>query len=76
MRAFSSELHRLLAEAIEKLPSTDRIVIRHYYHAELTLHEISKVVSLHANLSIEVASHPTFAVLSGKVPATGARLPL
>jgi len=42
-----SELQRLLADAIEKMPSTERIVISLYYNEELTLREISKVVSLH-----------------------------
>jgi RNA polymerase sigma factor for flagellar operon FliA len=42
-----SELQRLLADAIEKMPRTERIVISLYYHEELTLREISKVVNLH-----------------------------
>ncbi|HUA20731.1 MAG TPA: FliA/WhiG family RNA polymerase sigma factor [Bryobacteraceae bacterium] len=42
-----SELQRLLAEAIEKMPRTERLVISLYYHEELTLREIAKVVSLH-----------------------------
>jgi RNA polymerase sigma factor for flagellar operon FliA len=42
-----SELQRLLAEAIEKMPRTERIVISLYYHEELTLREIAKIVSLH-----------------------------
>src|SRR5579871_2803908 len=42
-----SELQRLLADAIEKMPSTERTVISLYYHEELTLREISKVVNLH-----------------------------
>ena len=42
-----SELQRLLAEAIEKMPRTERIVISLYYHEELTLREISRVVNLH-----------------------------
>jgi RNA polymerase sigma factor FliA len=42
-----SELQRLLAEAIEKMPRTERIVIGLYYHEELTLREIAKVVNLH-----------------------------
>jgi len=42
-----TELQRLLAEAIEKMPRTERIVISLYYHEELTLREISKVVNLH-----------------------------
>jgi RNA polymerase sigma factor FliA len=42
-----SELQRLLADAIEKMPRTERIVISLYYHGELTLREIAKVVNLH-----------------------------
>jgi len=42
-----SELQRLLAGAIEKMPSTERTVISLYYHEELTLREISKIVNLH-----------------------------
>lgn len=42
-----SELQRLLAGAIEKMPRNERIVISLYYHEELTLREISKVVNLH-----------------------------
>jgi RNA polymerase sigma factor FliA len=42
-----SELERLLADAIEKMPRTERIVISLYYHEELTLREIAKVVNLH-----------------------------
>lgn len=42
-----SELQRLLAEAIEKMPYTEKIVVSLYYHEELTLREIAKVVNLH-----------------------------
>jgi RNA polymerase sigma factor for flagellar operon FliA len=42
-----SELRRVLAEAIEKMPRTERIVISLYYHEELTLREIAKVINLH-----------------------------
>jgi RNA polymerase sigma factor FliA len=42
-----SELQRLLSEAIEKMPPTEKIVISLYYHEELTLREIAKVVDLH-----------------------------
>lgn len=41
------ELQKLLAEAIEKMPHTERIVLSLYYHEELTLREIAKVVKLH-----------------------------
>lgn len=42
-----SELERILAEAIEKMPYVERTVLSLYYHEELTLREISKVVKLH-----------------------------
>jgi RNA polymerase sigma factor FliA len=43
----SSELQRLVADAIARMPRTERIVIILYYQEELTLREISKVVKLH-----------------------------
>jgi RNA polymerase sigma factor for flagellar operon FliA len=42
-----AELQKLLAEAIEKMPNTERIVLSLYYQEELTLREIAKVVKLH-----------------------------
>jgi RNA polymerase sigma factor for flagellar operon FliA len=42
-----AELERLLAQAIEKLPYVERTVLALYYHEELTLREIAKVVKLH-----------------------------
>ncbi|MBM3746274.1 MAG: FliA/WhiG family RNA polymerase sigma factor [Acidobacteria bacterium] len=42
-----AELERLLAEAIEKTPYIERTVLSLYYHEELTLREIAKVVNLH-----------------------------
>ena len=42
-----SELEKLLAEAIEQMPSMDRTVISLYYLEELTLREIAEVVHLH-----------------------------
>lgn len=42
-----SELKRVLAEAIEKMPYIERTVLGLYYHDELTLREIAKVVKLH-----------------------------
>jgi RNA polymerase sigma factor for flagellar operon FliA len=42
-----SEEQRLLAAAINKMPRLERIVINLYYHEELTLREIAKVVNLH-----------------------------
>ncbi len=42
-----SEEQRLLAAAVAKMPRAERIVITLYYHEELTLREIAKVVNLH-----------------------------
>ncbi len=42
-----SELERLLAEGIQKMPYVERTVLSLYYHEELTLREIAKVVELH-----------------------------
>lgn len=42
-----SELERLLNEAIERMPYVEKTVLSLYYHEELTLREISKVVRLH-----------------------------
>ena len=42
-----AELERLLAEAIDKMPQIEKTVLSLYYHEELTLREISKVVNLH-----------------------------
>lgn len=41
------ELQRLLADAIERMPQMERTVLSLYYHEELTLREISRVVKLH-----------------------------
>ncbi|MCP5114873.1 MAG: FliA/WhiG family RNA polymerase sigma factor [bacterium] len=42
-----SELERLLANAIEKMPYVERTILSLYYHEELTLREVAKVVKLH-----------------------------
>jgi RNA polymerase sigma factor for flagellar operon FliA len=42
-----SELERLLAEAIERMPPVERTVLSLYYHEEMTLREIAKIVDLH-----------------------------
>lgn len=42
-----AELERIVAEAISKMPYVERTVLGLYYHEELTLREISKVVKLH-----------------------------
>jgi RNA polymerase sigma factor for flagellar operon FliA len=42
-----SELKKLLAEAISKMPEIEKTVLSLYYHEELTLREISKILRLH-----------------------------
>jgi RNA polymerase sigma factor for flagellar operon FliA len=41
------ELQKLLAAAISKMPEIEKTVLSLYYHEELTLREISKIVNLH-----------------------------
>ena len=42
-----SELERLVAEGIERIPEIERTVLSLYYREELTLREIARVVNLH-----------------------------
>ena len=42
-----SELKRLLAESIARMPEVEKTVLGLYYHEELTLREISKILKLH-----------------------------
>jgi RNA polymerase sigma factor for flagellar operon FliA len=42
-----SELQKLLAEAIAKMPDIEKTVLSFYYYEELTLREISKILKLH-----------------------------
>jgi RNA polymerase sigma factor FliA len=42
-----SELQRLLAEAIETIPSIERTVLSLYFYEEMTLRDISKIIELH-----------------------------
>ncbi|MBV8845413.1 MAG: FliA/WhiG family RNA polymerase sigma factor [Bryobacterales bacterium] len=42
-----SELQKLLADAITRMPEIERTVLSLYYYEELTLREISKIVHLH-----------------------------
>ncbi|HEY7335626.1 MAG TPA: FliA/WhiG family RNA polymerase sigma factor [Bryobacteraceae bacterium] len=42
-----SELQKLLADAITKMPEIEKTVLSLYYYEELTLREISKIVRLH-----------------------------
>ncbi len=42
-----AELQRILAEAIARMPAIERTILSLYYHEEMTLREIAKVVKLH-----------------------------
>lgn len=42
-----AELERLLAEAIDRMPPIEKMVLSLYYQEELTLREIAKIVGLH-----------------------------
>ncbi len=42
-----SELQRLLAATIEKMPEIEKTVLSLYYYEEMTLREISRIVRLH-----------------------------
>ncbi|MCC6858212.1 MAG: FliA/WhiG family RNA polymerase sigma factor [Bryobacterales bacterium] len=42
-----AELEKLLAQAIERMPYVERTVLGLYYHEELTLREIARVMDLH-----------------------------
>jgi RNA polymerase sigma factor for flagellar operon FliA len=42
-----SELQRVLADSIEKMPYTEKLVLSLYYYEELTLREIAKIINLH-----------------------------
>lgn len=51
-----SELQRLLASAIDKMPEVERLVLSLYYHEELTLREIAKIVELHESRVSQIKS--------------------
>lgn len=42
-----NELKRILAEAISGMPEVEKTVLSFYYHEEMTLREISKILRLH-----------------------------
>jgi len=42
-----AELRKILAQAVSRMPYIERTVLGLYYHEELTLREISRVVNLH-----------------------------
>jgi RNA polymerase sigma factor FliA len=52
-----SEEQRLLASAVARMPRIERVVINLYFHEELTLREIAKVVSLHESRVSQIKTH-------------------
>jgi RNA polymerase sigma factor for flagellar operon FliA len=42
-----SELERILALAIDRMPKQERVVLSLYYYEELTLREIAEVMGMH-----------------------------
>jgi RNA polymerase sigma factor for flagellar operon FliA len=42
-----SELERLLAQAIERIPSSERMVLNLYYVEDLTMREVASIMDLH-----------------------------
>jgi RNA polymerase sigma factor for flagellar operon FliA len=55
-----SELERILALAIDRMPKTERIVLQLYYYDELSLREIGEVIGMHLS---RVAQLRTQAIL-------------
>jgi RNA polymerase sigma factor for flagellar operon FliA len=52
-----SEEQALLDAAIEQMPRAERVVISLYFHEELTLREIAKVVNLHESRVSQIKTH-------------------
>jgi RNA polymerase sigma factor for flagellar operon FliA len=72
-----SELERLLANAIERMPEVERTVLSLYYREELTLREISKIVHLHESRISQLKSQAILrlrAFLEKRWPSHGAPL--
>lgn len=59
-----SELQKLLAEAIEKLPPIERTVLNLYYQEGLTLREIAQLVHLHESRISQLKSQAILRVRS------------
>jgi RNA polymerase sigma factor for flagellar operon FliA len=68
-----SELERLLATAISRIPEIERTVLSLYFHEELTLREIAQVVKLHESRVSQLKSQAILRLRSNigsKWPAT------
>jgi RNA polymerase sigma factor for flagellar operon FliA len=67
-----SELERLLAEGIERIPAIERTVLSLYYEEELTLREIASIVNLHESRISQLKSQAILRLrcqLAGRWPA-------
>jgi len=51
-----SELQRLLADSISRMPHVEKTVLSFYYYEELTLREISKILKLHESRISQIKS--------------------
>jgi len=51
-----SELQRLLADSISRMPRVEKTVLSFYYYEELTLREISKILKLHESRISQIKS--------------------
>lgn len=60
-----SELQRVLAEAIEKIPSIERTVLSLYFYEEMTLRDISKIVELHESRVSQLKSQAIMRLRAG-----------
>jgi RNA polymerase sigma factor for flagellar operon FliA len=68
-----SELERLLAAAISRIPEIERTVLSLYFQEELTLREIAQVVNLHESRVSQLKSQAVLRLRShmgSKWPAT------
>ena len=71
-----SELERLLAEAIDAMPETERTILSLYYKEELTLREIAEIMDLHISRVAEMKSQSILrlrAQMKRKWPVTRGR---
>ena len=68
-----SELEKLLAQGIERIPEIERTVLALYYQEELTLREIAEIVNLHESRISQLKSQAILRLrsyLAGKWPAS------
>jgi len=73
-----SELERLLAESIDTIPEIERTILSLYYHEELTLREIAKIVNLHESRISQLKSQAILRLrsrLAWQWPATHGTVP-